>query len=66
MKTTVEIPDSSLETLLERTGAKTKKKAINIAVDDYLRRADVEELLSLQGTAEDFMTLEELDAMRNE
>jgi len=49
MKTTVEIPDQSLKTLLELTRAKTKREAIVTAVDDFNRRHAVDAVVKRFG-----------------
>ena len=50
MKTTVEIPDETLSTLLRLTRAKTKRDAILAAIEDYNRRHQVEALVATFGT----------------
>ena len=49
MKTTVEIPDHSLKTLLKLTQAKTKREAIVTAVDDFNRRHAVDAVVNCFG-----------------
>jgi hypothetical protein len=49
MKTTVEIPDQSLETLLKLTEAKTKREAIVTAIDDFNRRHAVDTVVKRFG-----------------
>ena len=66
MKTTINIPDKKLTTLRELTGEKTKTAAINAALDEYIRKSNVERLIALAGKCEDFGRLEELMAMRND
>ena len=49
IKTTVEIPDHSLKTLLKLTQAKTKREAIVTAVDDFNRRHAVDAVVNRFG-----------------
>ncbi len=50
MKTTIDIPDESLDALLRLSGAKTKRDAILTAVEEYNRRHEVERLVATFGT----------------
>ena len=63
MKTTLNIPDDRISTLLELTNAKTKTEAINKAIEEYIRREKIKALLALEGSG-GFMTREELLEMR--
>ena len=63
MKTTLNIPESRMSTLLELTNAKTKTAAINKAIEEYIRQQKVKALLALEGTG-GFMTRKELLEMR--
>ena len=63
MKTTLNIPDKRMNTLLELTNARTKTEAINKAIEEYIRQEKVKALLALEGTG-GFMTREELMEMR--
>lgn len=65
MKTTLNIPDKQLETLLELTNAKTKTEAINKAIEEYILQEKIKALLALEGSCPDFMTQDELQEMRN-
>ena len=65
MKTTLNIPDKRMSTLLELTNAKTKTEAINTAIEEYIRQEKIKALLALEGSCPDFMTREELQEMRN-
>jgi len=52
---------------MRHTGAKTKREAIVTAVDEYNRRRRLAELnTELKGTFVDFMTQEDLKAMRED
>jgi Arc/MetJ family transcription regulator len=65
MRTTLEINADLLKKVVKKTGAKTKKKAIEIAMEEFLRAKRREELSELIGNYEDFaLTLEELERMR--
>ena len=66
MKTTIDIPEKDLKEVMQFTGAKTKGDAIGVAVTDFNRRKRLEKLASMLGTFEDFMTLDELNKMREE
>ena len=50
MKTTIDIPDESLDALLRLSGAKTKREAILTAVEEYNRRREIERLVATFGT----------------
>jgi Arc/MetJ family transcription regulator len=49
MRATITIDDERLAELMDLTGAKHRTEAINLAIDDYVRRAKVERLLGLAG-----------------
>ncbi len=49
MKTTIDIPDASLNALLKLSRAKTKRDAILTAVDEYNRRHAVDALVATFG-----------------
>lgn len=49
MRTTINIKSDLLDALLKHTKAKTKTKAIEIAIKDYIEKKSVEELISLSG-----------------
>ena len=49
MRATLNIPDNLVRDLVKETGAKTKTRAIAIAIEDYLKKRNLEKLLSLQG-----------------
>jgi len=65
MRTTLEINADLLKKVVKKTGAKTKKKAIEIAMEEFLRAKRREELSELIGNYEEFaLSLEELERMR--
>ena len=49
MRTTINIRDGLMDTLLARTKARTKTKAIEMAVKDYVEKKSIEDLISLSG-----------------
>ena len=49
MRTTVDIATGLLEQVVELTGEKSKTKALNKALEEYVRRKRLEELLALRG-----------------
>lgn len=64
MKTTLNIPDDRMTALLEATHTKTRTEAVNKAIEDYIHRENMKKVMALAGTVDDFMTHEELTAMR--
>ena len=49
MRTTINVKDDLLEALLERTMARSKTKAIEMAIREYLDRKAMEDIISLSG-----------------
>ena len=67
MRTTIDIDANLLEEVLKETGAPSKKKAINKALQEFLQSKRRNELAEMIGNYEDFaLTLEELERIRNE
>jgi Arc/MetJ family transcription regulator len=67
MRTTLDIDADLLEKVVKATGKTSKKKAIEAALEEFLRARRREELSGLIGNHEDFaLTLEELERMRSE
>ncbi|MDA8338300.1 MAG: type II toxin-antitoxin system VapB family antitoxin [Nitrospiraceae bacterium] len=66
MKTTIDIPEDELKEAIKYTGAKTKRDAVVIALKDFNRRHRLAELAKMLGTFKDFMTQEDLKAMRED
>lgn len=65
MKTTIDIPEKLLMEAIRHTGARTKKEAIVTAVEKFNRLKRLEALNArIRGTFKDFMTQEDLRAMR--
>ena len=67
MRTTLDIDAELLGKIVKATGASSKKKAIEIAIKEFLQARRREELSELIGNYEEFgLTLEELKRMRHE
>jgi Arc/MetJ family transcription regulator len=67
MKTTIDIPDKSLQEAIRHTGAKTKRDAVVTAVEEFNRRHRLEEMAErLHGSCPDFMSQEDLKRMRRD
>jgi len=67
MKTTLDIDDDILKKVMEASKSKTKKGAIVIALNEYLRLKKREELKGLIGNYKDFgLSLDDLRKMRSE
>lgn len=49
MRTTINIQDVLMDALLSRTKAKTKTKAIELDIKDYIEKKSIEDLISLSG-----------------
>ena len=65
MRITLDIDAEFLEELVKTTGAPTKKKAIEIALKEFLRAKRREELSKLIGNYEEFgLSLKDLEKMR--
>jgi hypothetical protein len=69
MKTTIDIPEHALADAMRFTGAKTKREAVVLALEEFNRRQRVEAFLKLAGGFPDFPCNEEIEAVdleRNE
>jgi Arc/MetJ family transcription regulator len=67
MKTTIDIPEKSLQEAIRHTGAKTKRDAVVTAVDEFNRRRRQEEMAErLPGACPHFMTQDDLKTMRED
>ncbi len=64
MKTTIDIPDELLSAVQIASKTHTKKEAVTVALEEYLRVRRSEELTSLLGTFDAFMDRKELDTLR--
>jgi hypothetical protein len=49
MRATLNIPDRLIDDLIRETKAKSKTKAITLAIEDFLQKKRLEKLLSLEG-----------------
>jgi Arc/MetJ family transcription regulator len=67
MRTTLDLDAELIERVVKTTKAPSKKKAIEIAMKEFLRAKSRKELSDLIGSYEEFyLTLEELERMRIE
>jgi Arc/MetJ family transcription regulator len=49
MRTTINIKDDLMDALLASTKAKTKTKAVELSIREYIEKKSVEDLISLSG-----------------
>ena len=67
MKTTIDIPEKLLRETIRRTNAKTKRDAVVTALEKFNRLQRLRELNArIKGTFVNFMTQDELKAMRED
>jgi len=66
MKTTLDIPEETLDELLASGDFRSKKEAVNAAIEAYLRSKRIESLLRAAGKMDDFMGREELAKARSD
>jgi Arc/MetJ family transcription regulator len=59
MRTTLAINEKLLDEAKELSGARTKKEAVEIALDEFVRRRKARKLLDLEGKVELSFTLKE-------
>ncbi len=52
MRTTLEIDERLLEEVTQLTGEKSKGKAVNRALEEYIRNKRIEELRAMAGTVD--------------
>jgi Arc/MetJ family transcription regulator len=65
MKTTIDIPELTMQEAMKFTGAKTKREAVVTAVERFNRLKRLEKLNArVRGQFRDFMTQADLKAMR--
>jgi len=64
VRTTLAINEKLLDEAKALTGAKTKKQAVEIALDEFIRRRKARKLLDLEGKVELSFTLKELLSRR--
>jgi len=64
MRTTIDLDRSLLDEVVKHTGEKSLSKAVNHALEDYVRREKIERLIELAGTIEvddNWREMEELE-----
>ena len=67
MRTTIDINGDLISEVMKISGIKTKKKAVLVALREYLRYKKIEELKLLIGNYDSFdLNLEDLKKMRDE
>jgi Arc/MetJ family transcription regulator len=66
MKTTIDIPEELLAAVQSASKTHTKKEAVTVALEEYLRLRRSQELTALLGTFDAFMDRQELDTLRGE
>jgi len=67
MRTTLDIDAELIEKVVKTTGARSKKKAIEIAMKEFLRAKRRKELSDLIGNYEEYeVTLKDLKKMRKD
>lgn len=66
MKTTVDIPREALEEAMRLTGAKTKREAVVIAIQEFNRRRKLARLAGELGSFDGFLSRDELARLRSE
>jgi len=67
MRTTLDIDAELIQKVVKSTGANSKKKAIEIAMKEYLRSKRRKELSDLIGNYEEYeVTLKDLKKMRKD
>ena len=59
MRTTLAINEKLLDEAKELSGARTKKEAVEIALDEFIRRRKTRKLLDLEGKVELSFTLKD-------
>ncbi len=64
MKTTIDIPQKTLQEAVKYTHAKTKKEAVVKALEEFNRRQRLAKLANKLGTFDRFISREELRKMR--
>jgi Arc/MetJ family transcription regulator len=64
MRTTINIQDGLMEALLTHTKAKTKTKAVELSIREYLEKKSIEDIVSLSGKINidaDWQKMEEVE-----
>ena len=69
MRTTLNLPDQSMNEIIRLTKAKTKTEAVTKVIDDYIRRKKIRDLIELRGKLhfdENWMELEKQELKKYE
>ena len=66
MKTTIDIPEDLLAAVQIASKKRTRKEAVTVALEEFLRIRRSEELKDLLGTFEDFMDQDDLEKLRGD
>lgn len=66
MMTKLVIKEKLLEEVKSLSGAKTKKEAVEMALEEFIRRRKAKKLIELEGKMELSVTLDELIEQRRE
>ena len=69
MRTTLDVDPKLLEDVLKATGQKSKSKAVNKALEDYIRRIKIADLRAMAGKIDiedNWRELEELELKRQQ
>ena len=60
MRATLTIDNDKLDLLMKETRSKSKASAVQIAIDEYLKRKKIEKIKSMKGKLEFSMTADEI------
>ena len=66
MKTAIDIPEDLLSAVQTASKKRTKKEAVTVALEEFVRIRRSEELTALLGTLEDFMDQNDLENQRGD
>ena len=66
MKTTIDIPEELLSAVQIASKKRTKREAVTVALEEYIRVRRSQELVTLLGTFGEFMDQEELETLRGD
>ncbi|MBI1819410.1 MAG: type II toxin-antitoxin system VapB family antitoxin [Nitrospirae bacterium] len=67
MRTTIDINDKLIDEVIKASGAKSKKGAVVIALQEYIKAKKREELKNLIGSYDEFgLSLKDLEKIRRE
>ncbi|MBI4276913.1 MAG: type II toxin-antitoxin system VapB family antitoxin [Armatimonadetes bacterium] len=64
MRTTVDVDKATLQEAMKLANVRTQKEAINLALEEFVRRRRLERLAAMIGTYEIGLTPEELKRIR--